>query len=338
MLAHKATAVFSLMNSSTPRSAAVARIGLLLNPLSGFNRRHPGVLAQLCSGLEHVVVHSVQNPVEVQCALEELADQHLDLLVICGGDGTVQAVLSALFGKQIFADIPPLAVLAAGTTNMIAADAGLAGNPLRNLRRLLHPNNRSSIRCVTRPLLRLQVPGQEDRYGMFLGLAAITQGICSYRQSLHHRSWHGLPGICRTILSSLGAAVLARSRNRLGTQLILATNTTAEQRVKALLALITTHERLLFGLKPFWGKEKGPLRCTVVETRAPGLLWRLPLLAMGKAWAAGTDQGYHSYNTGMLRLWLTSPLALDGELYHPKDASEPVQVSYGGSASFVRSC
>ncbi|NLZ16157.1 MAG: acylglycerol kinase family protein [Desulfobulbaceae bacterium] len=326
------------MNSSIPLSAAVARIGLLHNPLSGFNYRHPGMLAQLCSGLEHVVVHSVQNPVEVQCALEELADQHLDLLVICGGDGTVQAVLSILFGKQIFAYVPPLAVLAAGTTNMIAADAGLAGNPLGNLRRLLHPDGRGSLHCVTRPLLRLQIPGQEDRYGMFLGLAAITQGICSYRQSLHHRSWHGLPGICRTILSSLVATFLAGSSNRIGTQLTLATNTVTERRVNALLALITTHERLLFGLKPFWGKEKGLLRCTVVETRASGLLWRLPLLAMGKAWAAGADLGYHSCNAGMLRLWLNSPLALDGELYHPKDANEPVLVSYGGSASFVRSC
>lgn len=324
------------------------RIAVLYNPLSGFNRRHPGVLAQEAGASQQMIAFVVRSPGEVQAALAELAEQSPDLLIICGGDGTVQAVLSALFVKKPFAHLPPLAVLAAGTTNMIAADAGLAGNPVKALRSLLTQASLADMRCVKRPILRLQIPGQEDRYGMFLGLAAISQGIRYYQNHLHNQGWQGLPGIVLTMARSLAAAIFAGgARKRLSTSLSLSSqnrvseNTPAdkqpEQRVDALLGLISTHERLIFGLKPFWGRAAdGPLRCTLVEAQAGGPAWRLPFLALGQAWVARGAQGYLSWNCQSLQLRLDGPLALDGELYFSAHVEEPIQVSCGGSLNFVR--
>ncbi len=321
------------------------RTALLYNPLSGFNRRHPGLAAQEASGHELATVHAVRSPAEVQAALAELAKAPPDLLIVCGGDGTVQAVLTVLFTRKPFALVPPLAVLAAGTTNMIAADAGLPGNPVQNVRSLLAQKSLAELHCVQRPILRLQIPGQEDRYGMFLGLAAISQGITCYQEHFHNQGWQGLPGIALTMARFLAAAVLGKGAGKgLSSRLVLSSeNRTSgnisgeaqpEQAREAILGLITSHQRLLFGLKPFWGRESGPLRCTLVEAQVSGLAWRLPFLACGQAWAAA--QGYVSWNCHELRLRIDGPLALDGELYRAARADEPVQVSCGGSLSFVR--
>ena len=320
------------------------RTALLYNPLSGFNRRHPGLAAQEASGHELATVHAVRSPAEVQAALAELAKAPPDLLIVCGGDGTVQAVLTVLFTRKPFALVPPLAVLAAGTTNMIAADAGLPGNPVQNVRSLLAQKSLAELHCVQRPILRLQIPGQEDRYGMFLGLAAISQGITCYQEHFHNQGWQGLPGICLTLLRALLPALSGR-REQLSTRLEIAVN--GEQRAvsqlsgNVLLALITTHERLLFDLRPFWGERTaGPLRCTLVQAQAKGMFWRLPFLALGqgkgKGWVAGTGKGYHCLHAHSLKLWLDGPLALDGELYSPRDRQEPVSVSCGGKLNFVR--
>ena len=318
------------------------RIALLHNPLSGFNRRHPGLLAQAARACEHVTARAVQSPDEVQAALRELAAYHPDLLIICGGDGTVQAVLSALFARKPFAVVPPLAVLAAGTTNMIAADAGLPGNPVKNLQRFLARRNLYGMHCITRPVLRLQIPGQEDRYGLFLGMAAISQGTAYYQEHLHNQGWQGLPGIALTLIRALTTVLNRGARSQLSTRLSFSSESLSgqrqpEQAVEVLLALITTHERLLFGLRPFWGsKDHGPLRCTMVEVQARGLIWRLPFLALGKSWAAAGGQGYNSWNANQLRFRLAGALSLDGELYRTAQANDPILVSCGGTVNLVR--
>ena len=329
---------------SDPQTAVprLLQIGLLYNPSSGYNRRHPGVLAQEASTCEHVTLRAVQSPGEVQAALAELARLPVDLLIICGGDGTVQAVLSALFHSRPFAVIPPLAVLAAGTTNMIAADAGLAGRPLKYLRLLLAQENLEGMRCVSRPVLRLQIPGQDDRYGMFLGMAAISQGTTYYQEHFHNQGWQGLPGIVLTLVRSLATTMGRGARKPMSTRLGIASENISgqkrsEQAQEIILALITTHQRLLFGLEPFWGKEEdGPLRCTLVDAQARGLVWRLPFLAWGKSWAAAGGQGYASWNCHTLQLKLDGPLTLDGELYRSAHADDPILVSCGGTVKLVR--
>ncbi len=57
----------------------------------------------------------------------ELARAEVELIVIDGGDGTVQAVLSEILRGSVFRAAPQFAVLASGMTNLIAADVGIRG-------------------------------------------------------------------------------------------------------------------------------------------------------------------------------------------------------------------
>lgn len=322
------------------RSAAeTVRIGLLYNPLSGKNRRAPDALPRSVAGLADVVMRQVRTPQEVEATLVDFARQGIDLVAISGGDGTVQAALTTLFTRSPFAACPHLAVLAAGTTNMIAGDVGLDGDQHRALRQLddWARTGQGRIAPVQRPILVLQIPGQAARCGMFLGAASISQGIDYYQRNLHNQGLQGVAGIALTLGRGLWAAVRGGSRRMTATTMRLETDGQPPRQENFLLVMVTTLHRLFFGLQPFWGSGLGPLRYTAVRSRAPYLLQVLPKLARGvRCRRATAENGYFSGNVDEIRLYLDSPVALDGELYTPATRHEPTLVRCGGTATFLR--
>ena len=315
------------------------RIGVLYNPLSGKNRQAPGVLPRILSGYPQVLLKEIRTPREVHDALFDFARQGINLVVISGGDGTVQAALTVLFTRQPFVICPRLVVLAAGTTNMIAGDVGISGDQHRALQGLFDwaRTGRGRVTQVQRPVLQLQVPGHEVKCGMFFGAAIISQGIQYYQQNLHNQGLHGVLGICLTLFRSLWAAVRHSNRQMTATAMKICLDDQPPQEENFLLFFVTTLDRLFFGLRPFWGNEQGPLRYTAVRTQAPYLLRVLPMLARGRRCRRGTpENGYFSGNVREIRLFLDSPVALDGELYMPDSMQEPTVLQCGGSATFLR--
>ena len=62
----------------------------------------------------------------------------VDLLVVNGGDGTLQYALTEILGNGAFGDrIPMIAPLRAGRTNMSAMDLGARKDPLRGIGELI---------------------------------------------------------------------------------------------------------------------------------------------------------------------------------------------------------
>ncbi|MBB5348694.1 hypothetical protein JWG42_07695 [Desulfoprunum benzoelyticum] len=315
------------------------RIGILYNPLSGRNRRAPDALPRFISGQAQILMTEVRTPREVHDALTEFARQNVGMVVISGGDGTVQATLTELFTRSPFATCPQLVVLAAGTTNMIAGDVGLRGDQHRALLRLFDwaRTGRGRIVRVERPLLRLQVPGHEVKFGMFFGAAIISQGIDYYQQNLHNQGLHGVVGIGLTLCRYLWAAVRHSNRRMTTTPMTVGIDGQPPRRENFLLFLVTTLDRLFFGMRPFWGGGQGPLRYTAVRTQSPYLLQVLPMLARGRKCLRGTpENGYFSGNVNEIRLFTDSSVALDGELYTPDTMQEPTVLQCGGRATFLR--
>jgi diacylglycerol kinase family enzyme len=327
------------MASAMPESGNEVRIGVLFNPLSGKNRQSPGSVSQTVGQYPQAVQQNVQTPLEVHDAMTEFARRKINLVVISGGDGTVQAALTVLFSNQPFATLPQLIVLEAGTTNMIAGDVGISGAQNTVLRRLFHWAQTGSGRVtkVQRPVIRLQVPGHDVKCGMFFGAAAISQGVQYYQKNLHNKGLQGFPGICATLCRYLWAAVRRHNRHPAATGITVSLDGQTPQKEDFLLLFVTTLDRLFFGLHPFWGNEKGPLRYTAVRAEAKYLLRVLPMLARGRRSSRGTrENGYHSHNVKEVRLFLDSPVALDGEIYTPDSMQEPTVLQCGGRATFLR--
>ncbi len=315
------------------------RIGILSNPLSGKNRQKPESLSHIIDTYPEVLQQQVRTPEDIHTALAKFSRQNISILVINGGDGTVQAVLTDLFLHTPFATLPSIVVLAGGTTNMIAGDVGVPGNQDHALQRLIQwlQTGRGKVTRLKRAVIRLEVPGHEVKYGMFFGTASISQGTQYYRKYLHHKKLHGLPGICMTIGRFLWAIICQHDQLATPTQITVHLNRQPLSNGPFMLLFVSTLDRLFFGLRPFWGTESGRLRFTAVKSRAKHLPRLLLFLLRGRKPAKATaENGYFSHNIDQLELRITDSVVLDGELYTPESREQPTVLHYGGDVTFLR--
>jgi diacylglycerol kinase (ATP) len=330
---------FNHMVPETLESDNKPRIGVLINPLGGKNRRISGSLVQTINEYSQVLQQKVQTPQDVYDTLIEFGRRKVNILVISGGDGTVQAVLTVLLHHRPFVTQPQLIVLEGGTTNMIAGDVGVSGNQVKALRRLFKwmQTGSGSVTRIQRSVLRLHVPGHEVKYGMFFGAAGISQGIQYYRKNLHNNRLHGFPGICMTFVRFLWGIFSQHKQFAVSTHITLSLDRQPVQKEDFMLLFVSTLDRLFFGLRPFWGSENGPLRFTAVRSRAR-YLWRvLPFLARGRSTRKGSaENGYYSRNAHNIELYIEDSVALDGEIYTPESGQKPTSLQSGGNVTFLR--
>ena len=315
------------------------RIGMLSNPLSGGNRKGLEGIRKALTGHPQVIHSEVRTPADVASALADFAQEEVDIVAVNGGDGTIQAVLTALFHSSPFETAPPLAVFRSGTTSLIAGDVGLQGSRDSALQRLIDwaRTGHGDPVMVKRPVLRVEVPDQQPLCGMFFGAAGICQGIRFFHNKIHRLGLRGqvAPGlvIVRFLLA------LARRNNEyvIPVPVRIAVNEAPPEKGDCLLVLVSTLERLFFGLRPYWGTENGPLHYTAVFGRPRHLLRVLPYLLRGRKCRFGKPQhGYFSHNAHELRLSLDSSFALDGEFYTPVSRLGPVVLKNAGLVSFLR--
>lgn len=100
-------------------------VALIYNPLSGRLRwRRHRDLAQAKAALEatgmHVTILATTGPGSTPALAREQVEHGRDLIIVCGGDGTINEVVGGMAGSQV-----PLAILPAGTANVLAKELGL---------------------------------------------------------------------------------------------------------------------------------------------------------------------------------------------------------------------
>lgn len=329
------------MTSPQSSVSTISRIGLLTNPLSGRNRRRPESLSALLDEYPEVIRQDASTFEEIHETLRYFADLGIDILVVHGGDGTVQAVLTIICHETTpFTAPPQLMVLKGGTTNMIAGDVGIGGSQTKALKRLLQwaRTGKGCIARIQRPVLRLLMPGHGPKYGMFFGAGCITQATRYYHQRLHNNVLRGFPGICMTISRFLWALIRKRKTFSGLTPMTISVNGQPAARDIYILFFASTLEQLFFGLNPFWGNESGPLRCTAITSRARYLPWILPFLARGCMTRIGTiKNGYCSNNCHEVDMYVADSVVLDGEIYTLRSSSrQPTVLQYGGNSTFIR--
>jgi diacylglycerol kinase (ATP) len=320
---------------------ALRRVGLLDNPRSGGNRRRPTALRAVLgadTGLRH---RRVESPADVAEALADFAREGIDVVAINGGDGTIQAALTVVLGERVFETPPVFAVLTAGTTSMISRDVGLRGPRPHALRRLLAwaRSPGAGARLLERPVLRVEhAPGAAPQFGMFFGAAGIEQGIRFCLTRIHTRGVRGELGAALTLAALLGG--LARGRRGPVTPVPVTTSLDGAppERREHLVLMVTTLERLVVGLRPFWGDGTAPLHYTAVLGWPRRLLAALPRVLRGRpGGAAIARNGYVSRDVTEARVWLEGTgYTLDGEMFTGQAERGPIVLREGGRATFVR--
>jgi len=317
------------------------RIGMLNNPLSGGNRRGLQKIRKAAAAHPEVFQREVQTPTDVRETLADFARQEVNTLVVNGGDGTVQAALTAIFHEDFFETMPVLAVLrSAGTTSMIAGDIGLKGARESALQRLFSwaPTGDGRASIMQRAVLKVQIPEKRKPvYGMFFGAAAVYQATHFCHQKIYAKGVRGELGAGVALARFLLAVVLKDRKVVSAVPITTRLDRKSAQEQKYLLVLITTLQRLFLGLRPYWGSGPKPLHYTAVGSRPRYFLRALPHLMRGRRGRyVRPENGYSSHNIDTVQLALRSGFNLDGELYTPDCRHAPVEVSYGGQAAFLQ--
>lgn len=318
------------------------RVGAVNNPMSGRNLKKNGLqtVLDVLSAHPEVTQHGVETLADIRGAAVELCREGVEVIVVNGGDGTVQAVMTGIFGEAHSGPLPLLLVLPGGTTNMTALDIGGPKEaPAQTLERFLTlaKQGRVPATLVQRPVIRLQRGNDAPLWGMFFGAGAVYHGVNFCRRYVHRVGLKGElgPGI---------AMVVFIVRGMFGERSTLLPPLSTSGRIddvaiepKQYFGLMSsTLEHLFLGIRPFWAKGPGPLKFTGVADR-PRHVWRAaPSILRGKANNyVRREFGYESYNASVIELRIDSGFTLDGELFDA-DPDAPVILDGRYTASFLR--
>ena len=315
------------------------RMGIISNPTSGSNQRK---FPDICRYIDqHRLPHRmVTTPAEVAAALEDFARHEINLIAVNAGDGTIQAVLTALLHDRPYPTLPLLALLSGGTTNMTTQDLGFHGSRIRSLEHIRSWSRTGSGQaCITRrPILRVRHPdGRLPLYGLFFGAACVYKGINLFHSRIHGLGLQGRPANALIVARYL-AAIAARDFSKLGAA--RASISVDGRRLETndyMLILTYSLEQLIFGMQPHWGQEEGPLRLTAATAHPRYFLRVMAAMCQSRRSRLATPaNGYHSHNAHEVRIALDGGFALDGELFQVDSHQGELVLDAGGQAAFLR--
>jgi hypothetical protein len=311
----------------------MARVALLSNPRSTGNRSLLPRIRAFCAQHQDIFHYEVEHVDQIGQALKTIARVNPKVLVINGGDGTVQATLTELYHGAHFGPAPPpVAVLANGKTNLIAHDLGADGDPIDALERVLEIARAGMAdHIVSRELIQLSgaTPDGRPVLGMFLGGAGLADSILFCRHKLYPLgipNWlaHVLTFVA-TLLSML-IGVTARFLPPRPSPVTISVLRRGELKGRFALLLVTTLKRLLLETNVPRGPESGgagAMQLIVIE-RSPWALIRALVAAIRGRLGRYAMRGVHLERGDEIRIeGDRSSVILDGELFQA-DLDTPI--------------
>jgi hypothetical protein len=321
----------------------VSTVALLSNPRSTGNRSLLPQVRSFCAEQKDIFHYEVEHADQIGQALRTIARVRPKLLVINGGDGTVQAALTELHHGGHFGDNPPpVAVLPNGKTNLIAHDLGARGDPIEALKRVMDLVRTDMMpHIVSRELINL-TGGKADGpavLGMFLGGAGLADTILYCRHKIYPL---GLPNwAAHGLAAMLGlTSVVIGRRSRLlpatWSPMKLSVHKSGVMQGSFALVMVTTLERLLLDTSiGDGGKQGGAMQLVVIERSLFSLLSALFAALRGK-FGISNMHGVHLRRGDEIRIeGNQSNLILDGELFEAGEG-RPIVLRRTSPVPFLR--
>jgi hypothetical protein len=301
----------------------MALVALLSNPRSTGNRSLLPRIREFVAAHPNIFHFEVEDVAEVPEALETIARVKPAVLVINGGDGTVQASLTELYhGGHFAGSPPPVAVLPNGKTNLIALDLGAQGDPLKALEQILaivEADVRPHV--VARQLIALS-DGRNTRpvLGMFLGGAGLAEGILFCRHKIYPL---GLPNWLSHIITVAMLFVSLLLGGRFAPfhlkPVRVSVQREGELHGRFFLLMVTTLERLLLNMRSHGADQSGSLKLMAIEQER-GTVLRTAINAILGRLDQSRFKGFHLKRGDEIRIEGDRPsVILDGETFQADD-------------------
>ena len=321
----------------------MALVALLSNPRSTGNQSMLPRVRSFCARHDDIFHYEVEHVDQIGAALKSIARVKPKVLVVNGGDGTVQAALTELYhGGHFGSTPPPVAVLPNGKTNLIAHDLGADGDPIAALERVVELARTDMVpHIVSRELISLSDGRAATRpvLGMFLGGAGLAETMLYCRHKIYPLglpNWmaHGL-----TLILGLLGVMIGRRAGFLPTPPPpIKVSVTQREVLQGRFAflMVTTLQRLLFsGNMPGAGQAAGSMQLLVIERSIPALVRALVASIRGRL-GRHRVAGVHLERGDEIRIeGSRSSVLLDGELFEA-DVGRPIVLRPTPPVPFLR--
>lgn len=320
--------------------SATSVIGFVNNSRSERNRRGMADIEAVLACHPEVVRLDFDGLTRLRDIATDLARLRPALIVVNGGDGTVQGLLTELLEHRPLDPLPPIAILPRGMANMTAADCGLRRRGPGAVVRLLEAARSGLLDrfTVKRRVLRIEGLAEHGvQRGMFMGAAGITDAIHLCKSRIHAMGIKGEAAHFVTLAGLLWG--LARGRRPPGmlegAPVAMRFEDGEVREGRQLLLLATTLDRLVLASRPFWNALARPFRFTAIRCPAEGLVRRTLRVLYGGDWRDLPRDSYFSRGGARLELELEREITIDGQFYRP-EPGRPLIVTAPDEVRFVR--
>jgi diacylglycerol kinase family enzyme len=307
-------------------------IGIITNPHSKLNKRNPQIINRLRSLTgSHCDLHITESLAHLDHVAQALYRKKLEVLAICGGDGTISRTITALiksFGSKH--PLPKLAVLKGGTINLVASQLQQKSSFRGNVNRLIQLSKKQNP-CLAKSIKTIEIDGN---FGFLYADGSHVSLLEEF-----YRNKTGLAGASWIAVKLVGS-FLSQGQyiDRLitpKTVQIASPNEPQVIQLESLGNLIGTISKLPLGfpLMPFARENPDHFQFTAITSPREKLLWQLPSIMLKHK--KGSSVGKHTLTTNEMSISADSPFSytIDGEIYK---SNGYLEIKTGPSLDFVR--
>ena len=267
-----------------------------------------GALLPKIAQQHNAVLRDVGDFSDVDKLVQDALSAKAEHIVIEGGDGTVQGILTEFLRHEKARNLPIFTLVPGGNTNQVARNVGLSAATPQAVAKALSADNTIS----RAPLLRITDKDQRKYYGFLFSSGALPQVTDYTRDKLHDRGLGGSLAVIGGILK--GTAGTDSITEPTTIELDIDADSIEKIRGPHLGTIVTTLPGLMLKLDPFWGEGDRPLRVTYVAGEYQKLAQHVASLWLGKKNKDRSQDGLYSWTADGLKYRYKGPCVLDGEL------------------------
>ena len=279
----------------------------VINSASAKVAKKGALLPQLAE-THNAVLRDVGDFSDVDSLVKDALAAKAQHIIIEGGDGTVQGILTEFLRQEKASNLPIFTLVPGGNTNQVARNIGLSSAAAHAVAKALSPD--ATLKQA--PLLRIKDKAGRKYYGFLFSSGALPQVTDYTKDKLHDRGIGGSLAVIGAILK--GATGTSSVTTPTKVKLNIAADGIQKLRGPHLGTIVTTLPGLMLGLDPFWGEGDRPLRVTYVAGEYQKLVRHVASLWLGNKSKDRSRDGMYSWTATALKYRYSGPCVLDGEL------------------------
>ncbi len=292
---------------------------------------------QVVGGYPGLAYRELSNIDDMEHILRDFAARGVRLLILSGGDGTLQLGVTAVINHGMFAKPPVICILPGGRTNMVAEALGMHGTPGECLHRVIDRAVRDDLKIDDLPFIGLRTrPDGPAVYGAFFGAATIVRGIEFTRKSIYPMGFPNFlsHAIAIIALISMAAWPFKSARSPMRHEPLTVDFGDAPPEPKSyMIVLVTTLNRLILGLSGEASVGSGSLSYTSLEYTFMAGLRAAWTFLFGPP-SSKQVRGLVRRRMAQVAFHTSSPVTLDGEFFDP-EAGHPITLWATPPLAFV---